>query len=247
MKVKPRHTLDLVVLAAEWGHGRRAGLAVEPAPRRARPGAGGFVMLGKTFKGLTDEMLALADRAVAGAGESTASGSWSTCGPSWSSRSRSTACNVVALPGRVALRFARVLRYREDKTAARGRHRRRRAREIHYPQPVAVDCRRTSGTPPDVESLTTRPDYDHGRRADGWVSSQSSPSRPWRRCPCRSSWRPGGYRCDAQVQLVGPLGLDAALTAWQDPVAEARYPARSANSYDVAAAMAKTISVYSTR
>ena len=38
LKVKPAHTLDLVVLAAEWGHGRRRGLALEPPPRRARPG-----------------------------------------------------------------------------------------------------------------------------------------------------------------------------------------------------------------
>ena len=58
LKVKPVHTLDLVVLAAEWGHGRRRGLALQPPPRRARRGDGGFVMLGKTFKGLTDELLA---------------------------------------------------------------------------------------------------------------------------------------------------------------------------------------------
>ena len=38
LKVKPVHTLDLVVLAAEWGHGRRRGMAQQPAPRRARPG-----------------------------------------------------------------------------------------------------------------------------------------------------------------------------------------------------------------
>ena len=58
LKVKRAHTLDLVVLAAEWGHGRRQGMAQQPPPRRARPETGGFVMLGKTFKGMTDEMLA---------------------------------------------------------------------------------------------------------------------------------------------------------------------------------------------
>src|SRR5205807_5599074 len=73
IKVKPRHTLDLVVLAVEWGHGRRQGWlsnlhlgARDPAhPRqdeRSTPPSvprypGGWVMLGKTFKGLTDELL----------------------------------------------------------------------------------------------------------------------------------------------------------------------------------------------
>src|SRR6185436_2784570 len=56
VKVKPRHTLDLVILAAEWGHGRRRGW-LSNLHLGARDPAGGFVMLGKTFKGLTDEML----------------------------------------------------------------------------------------------------------------------------------------------------------------------------------------------
>jgi DNA ligase 1 len=57
LKVKPTHTLDLVVLAVEWGHGRRRGL-LSNLHLGARDPAGGFVMLGKTFKGLTDAMLA---------------------------------------------------------------------------------------------------------------------------------------------------------------------------------------------
>jgi DNA ligase-1 len=63
VKVKPVHTLDLVILAAEWGHGRRTGrlsnlhLGARDPDGRFGP-AGGFVMLGKTFKGLTDAMLA---------------------------------------------------------------------------------------------------------------------------------------------------------------------------------------------
>jgi DNA ligase-1 len=57
VKVKPAHTLDLVVLAAEWGSGRRRG-RLSNLHLGARHPAGGFVMLGKTFKGLTDEMLA---------------------------------------------------------------------------------------------------------------------------------------------------------------------------------------------
>ena len=56
LKVKPVHTLDLVVLAAEWGHGRRRGW-LSNLHLGARDPAGGFVMLGKTFKGLTDKLL----------------------------------------------------------------------------------------------------------------------------------------------------------------------------------------------
>jgi DNA ligase-1 len=57
-KVKPVRTLDLVVLAAEWGHGRRRGW-LSNLHLGARAGdADGFVMVGKTFKGLTDELLA---------------------------------------------------------------------------------------------------------------------------------------------------------------------------------------------
>src|SRR2546430_14818069 len=55
LKLKPAHTLDLVVLAAEWGHGRRRG-RLSNLHLGARDG-GGFAMLGETFKGMTDEML----------------------------------------------------------------------------------------------------------------------------------------------------------------------------------------------
>src|SRR3712207_4317057 len=56
LKVKPVHTLDLVVLAAEWGHGRRRGWLSNLHLGARSPD--GFVMLGKTFKGMTDAMLA---------------------------------------------------------------------------------------------------------------------------------------------------------------------------------------------
>lgn len=117
VKVKPRHTLDLVVLAAEWGHGRRKGW-LSNLHLGARDPAGGFVMLGKTFKGLTDAMLAwqterLLELAV-DRGE-------------WVVTVRPELVVEIAFdgvqastryPGGVALRFARVLRYREDKSAA---------------------------------------------------------------------------------------------------------------------------------
>ena len=57
VKVKPTHTLDLVVLAVEWGSGRRQGTLSNIHLGARDPDTGGFVMIGKTFKGMTDEML----------------------------------------------------------------------------------------------------------------------------------------------------------------------------------------------
>jgi DNA ligase-1 len=115
-KVKPVHTLDLVVLAAEWGHGRRRGF-LSNLHLGARDGDG-FVMLGKTFKGLTDELLA-----------------WQTERLQELERERDGHTvyvrpeQVVEIafdgiqtsrryPAGMALRFARVKRYRDDKPAA---------------------------------------------------------------------------------------------------------------------------------
>jgi DNA ligase-1 len=117
LKVKPAHTLDLVVLAAEWGHGRRRGRLSNLHLGARDADAGGFVMLGKTFKGMTDEMLA-----------------WQTAKLLELETRREThvvyvrpelvvevAFNgIQASPtysGGLALRFARVVRYRPDKTA----------------------------------------------------------------------------------------------------------------------------------
>ena len=66
LKIKRAHTLDLVVLAAEWGNGRRRGWLSNLHLGARDPATGGFVMLGKTFKGMTDAMLDLADAAPAG-------------------------------------------------------------------------------------------------------------------------------------------------------------------------------------
>src|SRR5512144_477349 len=57
LKIKRAHTLDLVVLAAEWGHGRRTGKLSNLHLGALDPGTGEYVMLGKTFKGLTDALL----------------------------------------------------------------------------------------------------------------------------------------------------------------------------------------------
>ncbi|MDQ0814682.1 DNA ligase-1 [Streptomyces sp. B3I7] len=114
LKVKPVHTLDLMVLAAEWGHGRRSG-RLSNLHLGARGEDGSPVMLGKTFKGLTDAMLAwqterLRELAVE-------EHRWGfTVRPdlvveiAYDGLQRST-----RYPAGVTLRFARVLRYREDK------------------------------------------------------------------------------------------------------------------------------------
>jgi DNA ligase-1 len=117
LKVKPVHTLDLVVLAAEWGHGRRKGWLSNLHLGARDPGSGGFVMLGKTFKGLTDELLRWqTERLLA----------LETSRNAWQVFVEPSLVVEIAFdgvqtspryPGGVALRFARVLRYREDKRA----------------------------------------------------------------------------------------------------------------------------------
>ncbi|MET9619052.1 ATP-dependent DNA ligase [Kitasatospora indigofera] len=121
IKVKPHHTLDLVVLAAEWGSGRRRGFLSNlhlGARAGEGPGTESWVMLGKTFKGLTDELLAwqtgeLLAREVGR--------------DAYTVRVRPELVVEVAFdglqrssryPAGLALRFARVVRYRADKPAA---------------------------------------------------------------------------------------------------------------------------------
>jgi DNA ligase 1 len=123
VKVKPVHTLDLVVLAVEWGSGRREGwlsnIHLGARDPSAGDGSGGFVMLGKTFKGMTDEMLAwqterFTDLALE-PGEIRAHyvvevRPEQVVEVAFDGLQRST-----RYPGGVALRFARVVRYRDDK------------------------------------------------------------------------------------------------------------------------------------
>ncbi len=117
-KVKPVHTLDLIVLGAEWGHGRRTGLLSNLHLGARDPDGGPPVMVGKTFKGLTDVLLR-----------------WQTeefprhesHRDDWVVHLRPEIVVEIAIdgvqastryPGGVALRFARVLRYRPDKRAS---------------------------------------------------------------------------------------------------------------------------------
>ena len=118
IKVKPRHTLDLVVLAVEWGSGRRQGWLSNIHLGARGPADGEFTMLGKTFKGMTDEMLAWQTERFL-ALETSREGHVVHVRPeqvveiAFDGVQRST-----RYPGGVALRFARVLRYRDDKPPA---------------------------------------------------------------------------------------------------------------------------------
>jgi len=118
VKVKPVHTLDLVVLAVEWGNGRRQGW-LSNIHLGARGADGGLVMVGKTFKGMTDEMLAWQTERFT---ELATEGTDSYVVPVQPVQVVEIALDGVQrstrYPGGVALRFARVLRYRDDKTAA---------------------------------------------------------------------------------------------------------------------------------
>jgi DNA ligase 1 len=126
IKVKPRHTLDLVVLAAEWGHGRRRGWLSNLHLGARDPATGGMVMLGKTFKGLTDALLTwqtgrlldLADPPRP-AGEAPPAHGVVRVRPELVVEIAFDGVQAsTRYPGGVTLRFARVIRYREDKTAA---------------------------------------------------------------------------------------------------------------------------------
>jgi DNA ligase-1 len=115
LKVKRAHTLDLVVLAAEWGHGRRKGWLSNLHLGARDSASGGFVMLGKTFKGMTDAMLEWQTRELlARAVERN----------DWVVRVRPELVVEITFndlqaspryPGGLALRFARVKGYRPDK------------------------------------------------------------------------------------------------------------------------------------
>jgi len=118
LKVKQARTLDLVVLAAEWGNGRRRGTLSNLHLGARDSERGGFVMLGKTFKGLTDEMLAWQTKTFL---------ELEIGRDDYTVHVRPEVVVEIAFndvqsspqyPGGFALRFARVKRYRTDKTAA---------------------------------------------------------------------------------------------------------------------------------
>ena len=117
LKIKRAHTLDLVVLAAEWGHGRRTGKLSNLHLGALDPATGSYVMLGKTFKGLTDAMLEWQTRELLAR---------ETHRDQWTVYVRPELVVEIAFsdlqasrryPGGMALRLARVKRYRDDKRA----------------------------------------------------------------------------------------------------------------------------------
>jgi DNA ligase-1 len=117
LKIKRAHTLDLVVLAAEWGHGRRSGKLSNLHLGAVEPASGEYVMLGKTFKGLTDAMLEWQTQEFLAR---------ETRRDEWTVYVRPELVVEIAFsdlqassryPGGLALRLARVKRYRDDKRA----------------------------------------------------------------------------------------------------------------------------------
>jgi ATP-dependent DNA ligase I len=116
-KVKPVRTYDLVVLGAEWGHGRRQGWLSNLHLGARDPDAGGFVMVGKTFKGLTDELLRWQTEALL-ARETERHGIAVLVRPELVVEiALDGVQSSTRYPGGIALRFARVRRYRSDKDA----------------------------------------------------------------------------------------------------------------------------------
>ena len=118
LKLKRAHTLDLVVLAAEWGHGRRHGWLSNLHLGARDPAGGQFVMLGKTFKGLTDELLAWQTKELLAR---------EIARDAWTVYVKPELVVEIAFndvqaspqyPGGLALRFARVKGYRADKRAS---------------------------------------------------------------------------------------------------------------------------------
>jgi DNA ligase-1 len=115
LKIKKAHTLDLVVLAAEWGHGRRTGKLSNLHLGALDPATGEYVMLGKTFKGLTDVMLEWQTKELLAR---------ETHSDKYTVHVRPELVVEIAFsdlqvspryPGGLALRLARVKRYRDDK------------------------------------------------------------------------------------------------------------------------------------
>src|SRR4029077_8304945 len=147
LKIKRAHTLDLVVLAAEWGHGRRSGKLSNLHLGALDPGSGEYVMLGKTFKGLTDAMLEWQTRELLAR---------ETHHDQWTVYVRPELVVEIAFSdlqdspryvGGLALRLARVKRYRQDKSVEHADDM-ESVRRIYAAQ--NPDPRAASGTPQEA-------------------------------------------------------------------------------------------------
>ena len=116
VKLKPRHTFDLAVIAAEWGYGRREGWLSNLHLAARDPQSGKLVMLGKTFKGLTDEVLTWQTEQFQARESRRTKGTVYIDPPFVAEIAFDGVQASTRYPGGVALRFARVLGYRPDKT-----------------------------------------------------------------------------------------------------------------------------------
>lgn len=117
-KIKPEHTLDLVVIGVEWGSGRRSGWLSNLHLGARDPDGGPPIMVGKTFKGLTDELLRWQTEELPRY-ETHRDGHTVYLRPEIVVEIELDGAQTSSrYPGGVALRFARVLRYRPDKTPA---------------------------------------------------------------------------------------------------------------------------------
>jgi DNA ligase-1 len=117
LKIKASQTLDLVVLAAEWGHGRRSGWLSNLHLGARDPEKGGFAMLGKTFKGLTDETLAWQTKRLLELEIARDEHTVHVRPKLVVEIAFSDVQSSPRYPAGLALRFARVKRYRLDKAA----------------------------------------------------------------------------------------------------------------------------------
>lgn len=118
LKIKRAHTLDLVVLAAEWGHGRRTGKLSNLHLGALDPATGRYVMLGKTFKGLTDALLEWQTKEFLARETHRDQGTVYVRPELVVEIAFSDLQESTRYPGGLALRLARVKRYRDDKHAA---------------------------------------------------------------------------------------------------------------------------------
>ena len=236
VKVKPVHTLDLVVLGVEWGSGRRRG-KLSNLHLGARGPDGGFVMLGKTFKGLTDAMLAWQTEQLL-ALEERRDGHVVYVRPELVVEIAFDGVQTSPrYPGGVALRFARVLRYRPGQARRGGRHARvgpRAQRMIsasttsttataaiaaawHAPRPetraaarpAAAAARPRSASAPRVRALPPR-----SARALAAASSTFELARPRASARPRSTWCAESVAISRRAAfelLPQPLALGALL------------------------------------
>ena len=230
LKVKRAHTLDLVVLAAEWGHGRRHGRLSNLHLGAPDPATGGFVMLGKTFKGMTDDMLAWQTECLLGL-ETHREGHVVHVRPELVVEIAFDGVQTsTRYPGGLALRFARVKGYRPDKPVSEA-DTIDLVRAIHEGHAVASHAAAvyaasaSAGSPPagDTGSTKTSAGRRRGSRMRSWrrrmapTTSAAPASWPSVRCSPRKS-----------AASASPAGTSTVTRSDAVPAPTRRIPVRNA-------------------